>query len=220
MAGRRDEILETFIRHVAERGYDQTNLGDIAGELGMSKGTIVYHFGTKAQLLRELEETYMTNHLEAVRVMWEQLPSPAERIAAMIYASTMVQVSSRAATVASQREVVKLSDDPAMQEVRKIRGELQANVAEEIRKGVKSKTFRRIDANLATLQLLGSLQWMWVWFNPDGAQSTEEVGASFVDIFLGGLLVDRYGLPSLADPKGHVVDVVRKALASAAGGQE
>ncbi|WJR32686.1 TetR family transcriptional regulator [Mycobacteroides immunogenum] len=220
MAGRRDEILETFIRHVAERGYDQTNLGDIAGELGMSKGTIVHHFGTKAQLLRELEETYMTNHLEAVRVMWEQLPSPAERIAAIIYASTMLQVTARAATVASQREVVKLSDDPAMQEVRKIRGEMQALIAEEIRKGTKNKTFRKIDANLATLQLMGSLQWMWVWFSPDGLQTPEEIGAGFVDIFLGGLLVDRYGLPTLADPKGHVVDVVRKALASAAGGQE
>lgn len=216
MTGRRGEILETFIRHVADRGYDQTNLGDIAGELGMSKGTIVHHFGTKAQLLRELEENYMTRHLAAVQAMWEQLPSPAERIAAIIYASAMLQVTARDATVASQREVVKLSDDPAMQEVRKIRGEFQELITEEIRIGVKSKVFRKVDINLATLQLMGSLQWMWVWFSPDGPQAPEEIGAAFVNIFVGGLLVDRLGLATLADPKGSVVHVVRDALAVAA----
>ena len=54
-SGRRDEILAAFIRSVAERGYERTNFGDIAAELGMSKGTIVHHFGTKDQLLRELQ---------------------------------------------------------------------------------------------------------------------------------------------------------------------
>ena len=48
--GRRGEILDAFVRYVAERGYDRTNMGDIADELGMSKGTIVHHFGTKAQM--------------------------------------------------------------------------------------------------------------------------------------------------------------------------
>ena len=36
-----------FTRAVAERGYDGTNFGDLAVELGISKGTIVHHFGTK-----------------------------------------------------------------------------------------------------------------------------------------------------------------------------
>lgn len=45
--GRRSEILDAFVRYVAERGYERTNIGDIADELGMSKGTIVHHFGTK-----------------------------------------------------------------------------------------------------------------------------------------------------------------------------
>jgi AcrR family transcriptional regulator len=45
--GRRGEILDAFVRYVAERGYERTNIGDIADELGMSKGTIVHHFGTR-----------------------------------------------------------------------------------------------------------------------------------------------------------------------------
>ena len=60
---RRAEILEAFTRAVAERGYDGTNFGDLAAELGISKGTIVHHFGTKDAMLRELHEGYMRRRL-------------------------------------------------------------------------------------------------------------------------------------------------------------
>ena len=135
--GRRTEILDAFVRYVAERGYDRTNMGDIADELGMSKGTIVHHFGTKAQMLREFEETHLTRQLDVLRMAWDRLAAPHERIAAIIYASTLLQVIARNATVASQREVVQLSDDPAMQQVRKLRQQLQALTIDEIRSGVK-----------------------------------------------------------------------------------
>jgi TetR/AcrR family transcriptional regulator, cholesterol catabolism regulator len=213
-AGRRTEILDAFIRHVAERGYEATNMGDIADELSISKGTIVHHFGTKAQMLRELEENYMNRQLDAVRMMWERLTTPQERIAATIFASTHLQVLAHDATVASQREVVQLSDDPAMREVRKLRRELQALTIDEIRSGIKAGVFRKVDAELAALQLWGSVQWMWVWFEPAGARTPEEVGGAFVDVFLGGLLQDRLGLSTLADPRGRVVTVVRECLAA------
>ncbi|MGH3960979.1 TetR/AcrR family transcriptional regulator [Mycobacterium sp.] len=211
--GRRTEILDAFVRHVAERGYDRTNMGDIANELGMSKGTIVHHFGTKAQMLRELEEAHLGRLLQAMRMVWDRLDSPQERIAAIIYTSVLMQALSRDETVASQREVVQLSDDPAMQEVRKLRRELQALMIGEIRNGVEAGVFRSVDVELAALQLWGSMQWMWVWFDRDRTWTPEEVGRAFVDIFLGGLLLDRLGLSRWADPDGHIVAVVRDCLA-------
>jgi AcrR family transcriptional regulator len=216
--GRRAEIFDTFIRHVAERGYERANLGDIADELGMSKGTIVHHFGTKAQMLRELEETYMSQQLDAVGLMWDSLARPDERIAAMLFASALLQVIARDATVASQREVVQLADDPAMMEVRKLRRELQRMTTDELRRGIDSGMFRAVDAEVATLQLWGSVQWMWVWFNPGGSRTPEDIGAAYVDVFLGGLLADRLNLAKLADPKGHIVTVVRESLTAATGG--
>jgi AcrR family transcriptional regulator len=210
--GRRTEILSAFIRHVAERGYDQTNMGDIAIELGMSKGTIVHHFGTKAQMLRELEEAHLRRQLDAIRMVWERLESPQERIAATIFVSVLLQAVDRDATVASQREVAQLSDDPAMQEVRKLRSEIQAHMVDEIHRGVDAGVFRGVDVELAALQLWGSVQWMWVWFGRDGSWTPEEVGSAFVDMFLGGLLLDRLGLSRWSDPHGNIVTAVRECL--------
>jgi TetR/AcrR family transcriptional regulator, cholesterol catabolism regulator len=215
--GRRSEILDAFVRYVAERGYDRTNLGDIADELGMSKGTIVHHFGTKAQMLQELEETHLTRQLEVLRMVWDRLAAPHDRIAAIIYASALLQVIARNATVASQREVVRLFDDPAMQKVRKLRNQLQKLAIDEIRNGIESGVFRSVDVELAALQLWGSLQWMWVWFDPADSRTPEQVGAAFVDVFLGGLLLDRLGLSKWANPSADVVSVVCECLAAVTG---
>jgi len=119
--------------------------------------------------------------------------------------------------VASQREVVQLSDDPAMQQVQKLRDQLQVLMIDEIRNGVESGVFRSVDVELAALQLWGSLQSLWVWFDPEGPRSPEQVGAAFVDVFLGGLLLDRLQLSKWANPSADVVSVVRECLTAVPG---
>ena len=49
--GSKDQILRTFADMVAEHGYDNVSLSMVAGELGISKGTIVHHYGTKDRML-------------------------------------------------------------------------------------------------------------------------------------------------------------------------
>ncbi|NDK88629.1 TetR/AcrR family transcriptional regulator [Gordonia desulfuricans] len=213
--GRKEELLATFIAHVARRGYDQTNLGDIAAELGMSKGTIVHHFGTKAQMLRDLEKKYVTRRRAELDVIWRRLDAPADRVAAVIYASVRYHVIDRAATVATQREVIQLDDDPEMQAIRQVRTDIERLVRDEIARGITAGIFRRVDADVATMQIFGATQWMWTSFDPAGWQSAESVGAAMVDVTLGGLLADRCGLAELADPAGRVGRVVRECLAAA-----
>jgi len=212
LPGRRDEILATFIRHVASRGYERTNLSDIAEELGVSKGTIVHHFGVKAQMLRELEEHYMQRQTRAVRDMWDRLPGPPERVAAFVHASVLLHLLERDATVATQREVLQLAQDPEMLEIRRMRRECQDLVTAELQRGVVLEDFRPVDVRLGTLALFGSLQWMWTWFDPDGPWTPEEVGSTLTEIALGGLLVNRDRIRDLAAADGPVAKVVRECL--------
>jgi hypothetical protein len=110
-----------------------------------------------------------------------------------------------------------LFDDPTMQHVRKLRRQLQSLAVDEISAGMKSEVFRRVDPELAALQLWGSLEWMWVWFDPNDSRTPEQVGAAFVDVFLGGLLLDRLGLDRWASPSATVVSVVRECLSAVTG---
>jgi TetR/AcrR family fatty acid metabolism transcriptional regulator len=51
---RRAQIMAAAIDTIAERGYGQASLARIAKTAGTSKGVLLYHFGSKDDLLREL----------------------------------------------------------------------------------------------------------------------------------------------------------------------
>ena len=163
-SGRRDEILAAFIRSVAERGYERTNFADIAAELGMSKGTIVHHFGTKDQLLRELQEGYMRQRLRGAGDPGRH-QLPADRVAALIYAAVFYQAYHRDEAVAFQREILHLRESPALEDARKLRAEYSALVTSVVRDGMADGIFRAGDANLMALMFYGSVQWMWTWYH-------------------------------------------------------
>jgi AcrR family transcriptional regulator len=203
--GRRDEILAAFVRSVAERGYERTNFGDIASELGMSKGTIVHHFGTKDQLLRELQERYMRQRLDEARRLLAATSEPAERVAALIYAAVFYQAMHRDEAVAFQREIVHLRDSPALEDARKLRREYSELVTGVVRDGMADGVFRPGDASLMALMFYGSVQWMWTWYEPGGRIGPQEIAAQQVDLVMGGLMAD--GAPAI--DHAQVADLVR-----------
>jgi AcrR family transcriptional regulator len=209
---RRAEILTAFTRAVAERGYDGTNFGDLALELGISKGTIVHHFGTKDRMLRELHEGYMRRRLAEVRVIWARLPRPAERLAAFVQLGVHYQVVDRTATIAFQREVVRFAAEPGMETSQALRHEYRELVEGVLAEGTAAGEFRPGDDRLRTLQLFGAVHWMWTWFDPDGPRTAAEVAASFVDTFLGGVLTDPAAAAVLGSPDGDVARVVAEAV--------
>jgi TetR/AcrR family transcriptional regulator, fatty acid metabolism regulator protein len=69
---RRAQIVAAAIDTIAELGYGQASLARIADRAGTSKGVIIYHFGSKDDLIRELVaelsakgRAYMGPRLEA-----------------------------------------------------------------------------------------------------------------------------------------------------------
>jgi AcrR family transcriptional regulator len=209
---RRADILEAFTRAVAERGYDGTNFGDLAMELGISKGTIVHHFGTKDRMLRELHEGYMRRRLAEVRVIWARLTRPAERLAAFVQLGVHYQVVDREATIAFQREVVRFAAEPGMETSQALRHEYRELVVGVLAEGTATGEFRPGDDRLRTLQLFGAVHWMWTWFDPDGPRTAAEVAASFVDTFLAGVLTDPGAAVALGAPDGAVARAVADAV--------
>ncbi|WP_116199822.1 TetR/AcrR family transcriptional regulator [Amycolatopsis circi] len=215
--GRAGDILATFTRCVAERGYDATNFSDIAGELGMSKGTIVHHFGTKDRLLAALHESYMRRRLAEAALIRERLATPTRQLAGLLYAFVLYQVVDREATVAFQREVVRLADHETMAQGRRMRAEYLDLVRATLFEGIASGEFRSCDVEVQSLLIFGSAQWAWTWFDPEGPVSAEQVGAQLVDLVLGGLLTRRTRLSGLTEVDGKVAQAVRQSIADITG---
>jgi TetR/AcrR family transcriptional regulator len=69
--GKRTRIIEAAMRHFAEQGYDAARVGDLAAMLGIAKGSIFQHFGSKDGLFFEA-------YKKAVRSFPRYLDAPAE----------------------------------------------------------------------------------------------------------------------------------------------
>lgn len=214
--GRKAEILRAFTRHVAKSGFDGTNFAEIALELGMSKGTIVHHFGSKDRLLAEAHEAYLRRRLAEAHAIVDRLRAPAEQLAGLAAAFVLYQAHDRDGTLAFQREVVRSRQGEPMATVRRLRDHYRELVAGVIRAGIADGSFRRGDDQLWTLLALGSSQWMWTWYDPDGDHVPDDVAACFVDLVLGALLRDRAELAELSASDGAVFGVVRHCFAASA----
>jgi len=186
-ASSRDAILRVFAEHVADRGYADTSLGDIAAELNLSKGTIVHHFGTKEALLREVHVAYFARRFAEADFVLAQLKDPASRLVAMIYALLAAHRDDRAASLACLRELVRYFDGGLTGYVRKQRTRYTAIVSDILRDGVDEGLFHTPDPKMSALQIFGMCNYAWTWYKPDGAQSVEEIARLFARNILGGL---------------------------------
>ena len=68
---KRSRIVEIAMQHFAEQGYHSARVGDIAAALGIAKGSIFQHFGSKDGLFFEV-------YKRAVRSFPKYLDAPAE----------------------------------------------------------------------------------------------------------------------------------------------
>jgi AcrR family transcriptional regulator len=69
-----EAILDVAMRHFAEHGYRGTRVEDIAGEVGVAKGTVFLHFGNK-------EGLFLAAYERAVSMLPGWLDAPAEVVA-------------------------------------------------------------------------------------------------------------------------------------------
>lgn len=77
---KRARILETAMRHFAERGYHAARIEDIATELSIAKGSVFQHFGSK-------EGLFLVAYKKAVSAFSAYLDAPAPVLAGGFFAT-------------------------------------------------------------------------------------------------------------------------------------
>jgi AcrR family transcriptional regulator len=82
---RREEILRTAIRKFSQKGYQGTNISDIAKELGVSQGIIFWYFSTKEQLFKTaFMEEFKAVKLTAAVILQDTGLTPEDRLKKLI----------------------------------------------------------------------------------------------------------------------------------------
>lgn len=81
---RREEMLAAAAQLIAERGFAETRIADVAKRVGASPALVIYYFGTKDSLLTEALRWSERAFYASVDAMLQETPALRDRIESLV----------------------------------------------------------------------------------------------------------------------------------------
>jgi TetR/AcrR family transcriptional regulator, cholesterol catabolism regulator len=184
---RKEELLQKISELFAKQGYEKTSIRDIAAYLGMTNAGVYYYFKNKQQMLIDIMNHGMDDALSTMRKELPQLKSAEERIEFIVRAQITFYAKNKSQTKASIHEMGTRLDVKHAKAMDKKQQEYVGFIRQAIEQIIQENPYIAIKAAVATYSLLGMLNWLVHWYDPDGEVSPDELISSIAHIFLTGL---------------------------------
>ena len=184
MSARRSELTRQAARLFAEKGYHGTSVGDLAGAMGVQKGSLYAHIESKADLLWEVAREGAAAFHAGLDAIPDDLPA-LEKIRLGLRAHLRV--------VSEQLEIATVF----VKEWHYLQGERrELFLSERRRYEERFRAFFRegrelgelrtdLDDATATLLALSAANWAYTWIRPD--TDTDELADRFYAFLLDGM---------------------------------
>ncbi|MEE2776947.1 MAG: TetR family transcriptional regulator [Acidobacteriota bacterium] len=180
-------ILEAASAVFRRYGLHRAGMRDIAAELDMHVGNLYYYFENKAELLAYCQEETLADLLSTGRQI-ASLDAPADEKLRRLIAAHVVSLNETIRGSLAHLEIEAVADDRRAEIVRR-RDAYERIWRRVIREGIAAGTLTKVDPKVATMSLLGSVNWTVKWFQAGGRRSAAHIGREFADMLVGGLAV-------------------------------
>jgi len=190
---KRQEISQAAGRVFKRKGLSATNVNDIATEAEVDRATLYYYFGSKQEIFEEVVTAAVTNNAKGAEVIRLGPGTGPDKLRNLIV-SLMVSYAAHYPFlyVFIQENLTQLGKTRPewSKAMRDLNHQYEASIIGIIQDGIADGTLSATgDAKTIAYGLLGMLGWTNRWFSPeDSSQSAEEIGNTFADVFLGGLI--------------------------------
>ncbi|HEX2029840.1 MAG TPA: TetR/AcrR family transcriptional regulator [Actinomycetota bacterium] len=185
-ADRRDFFLERAAELFSERGYHATSMRDIAEAIGIRAPSLYAHIQRKEDLLYGIVTSAATEFLSSLEAVRASSAPPAGKLREAMRAHVRVVADNLQGARVFHHEWRALSE-PRRGEVRELRDRYEALWDQLIAE------LRPDDPTFARLLALSAANWTYVWYDPRGSLSPEEIADRFTDLLLRGLERRRSG---------------------------
>ena len=186
---KRRAVLREAGRAFSKYGFHNITLDQLAEALNISKPTLYTYFPNKQLMLYECHRLAMDLGDEAVANMKAAGGSGLDRILAFL-ASYLRSLTSELGHFAVLTDYFALLPEHR-DEILRRRDAFDREFRKVVEQGIADGSIRPCDPQLAVNCFMGTVNWLPVWFSPDGPASGDEVASEFVDIFRRGLKAAR-----------------------------
>ena len=183
--GTRVEILQAAAAAFRRLGYHGATVEEIATALHMKKGNLYYYFRNKEEILFACHQ-YSLDRLLAILDDVERSGLPAEQKLRRLIGSFVSTILDELHGTALFLNLEALS--PAhLRTVIARRDRFDKGMREVLKEGIRSGTFVYADAKLLSFAILGAVNWIPRWFNPEGPSTSQDIADKFADYLIAGL---------------------------------
>ncbi len=183
----RDDILEAAAQIFRQKGYHATSMADIAQAVNLQKASLYHHVSSKQEILLALLDRALDILIARLEQVLAEPRSPADKLRQAVRSYVDILVEHRDLATVLLIEFRALDDALRQTHVPR-RDAFEALWRDLIREGVRSGEFVPTDVSLAVKGILGMLNWLVIWYRPDGRQSPAQIADCFADLVLHGLL--------------------------------
>ena len=181
----REEILASATKLFAERGYRAVTIDDIAANLGYTKSVVYYYFKSKNEILWQIISRIFDGFLQKILAITEQNLPPNEALPKMIRQHALSVMGNPQWTSIFNKEEPEL-DPTQRRQVRRMKRDYDALFETVYEAGVAGGMFRNIPSHVVVGGALGMCNWLYVWYDPKGALSAEEIANHYASILATG----------------------------------
>jgi len=134
---RRQELVQTAYELFKEKGYDNVNVSDIVGKVGVAQGTFYYYFKTKLDVLNAVIDFHMQYYVTALEAIAnDPRLTPIEKVQATIDSSRRTDESERNILELLNSNESFVTHKKFMAEMRMVAPPMAKIVEEGVRAGV------------------------------------------------------------------------------------
>lgn len=183
-------VERTAARMFAEKGYERTNLDEIAAALDLSGPSLYYYFSSKEELFLRCIESSAEEVQERLRELADSGGSAEDRLRRLVREQVLIELRDYPdfAPLFFRIQVPVPAIQERLAELRRQHGELFTKVGYEC---ADEHGIKRDEARISLLMAFGALAYLPMWYDPDGALGPEELADMISSIVVGAYLIGR-----------------------------
>lgn len=173
MEDRRAQIIQAAAEAFMHQGYAATSIDDVAKSLGCTKGLIYYHFKNKSDLFFSIHRQIIELNLSEARPIANSSDNAFDRLKNMVISrlnSIIDHLPFQRVSVLGLGMLMMKSttakDRLILDELTDMYDEYENLFVKVISDGMEERVFAKGNARMAVKPLLGSINWMIMWYRP------------------------------------------------------
>ena len=188
---RRAEMVAAAAKLFSQRGYHGTSMQHLADALGLQRGSLYAHIGSKEELLFDVVNDGADRILERGERAFNADALASDRLQRLLVGHIETAIEHLDAATVFLNEWRYLSVD-LKELIQAKRDHYEALVRQIIDEGIAGGEFRS-DANVrfAARLVLSAGNWTYAWYRPGGELGPTEIGERFAELIIRGLTLKK-----------------------------